>query len=740
MRLSVGDKLGRYEILAPIGAGGMGEVFRARDGRLGRDVALKVLPAVFAQDGPRRARFEHEARSASALNHPNIVSVFDVGRQDEILFIITEFVDGESLRAVVGRGPVASKAAVAIGAQIAEGLSAAHEVGVVHRDLKPENIMLTRAGRVKILDFGLAKRMEAKGQLQQNAEMSTLTEPGTVLGTVGYMSPEQARGQPVDQRSDIFSFGTILYELISGHRPFRGEIPALVIHAILKSDPPELPASVGPALSSLILRCLEKEPSRRFQSAADLAFALQTLSTVSGSANAPAERPRTRLAAPWWGTAALLAALAVGATWWLSHGTPSPRRQSGPVAAPSSQPPSPQPASSIEEKAVSSSTAKQVKESPAPHSAASTQRSPVAQPVQEVPTDQAPANAIPVPVTPAAQRAVPNPVLAAPVAGTVISTPSVTFAWNAVASAQDYWLDVGTAPASGNISAGFTGGANFRTVDLSHYLTGQTIYLQIYSMVAGVSLIPGTGNQFQFPTSASIFQSNPNGRLSETTPRAVGTKKENPKDELTYLWIPPGTFMMGCSPSDGECYDVEKPAHQVTLTKGFWLGQTEVTQAAYQRVTGQNPSSWRGPALPVESITWNEADGYCRAIGGRLPTEAEWEYAARAGSTAGRYGNFDGVAWYNGNSPNGTHKVAQKQANGWGLYDMLGNVWEWTADWYADYLPNAAVDPTGPASGQFRTERGGSWNGNPGLVRVSARFRFALGVTGAGIGVRCVGE
>jgi Flp pilus assembly protein TadD len=365
--------------------------------------------------------------------------------------------------------------------------------------------MLTRAGRVKILDFGLAKRMEVKGQQEQSAEeVSTLTQPGTVLGTVGYMSPEQARGQPVDQRSDIFSFGTILYELISGHRPFTGEIPALVIHAILKSDPPDLPASVGPALSSLILRCLEKEPSRRFQSAADLAFALQTLSSVSGRDNAPPQRPRMRLVAPWWGTVALLAALAVSATWWLSHRTPSPHRQSGPVAAPSSQPPSSQPASSIEKKAgsaVASSTATQVKESPATHSAVSTQRAPVAQPVQEVPADRASANASPALVTSAVQRLVPNPVLAAPIAGTVISTPSVTFTWSAVAGAQDYWLDVGTVPASGNISAGFTGGATSSMVDLSCSLTGQTIYVQVYSKVAGIDLVPGTGSRFRFSTS-----------------------------------------------------------------------------------------------------------------------------------------------------------------------------------------------------------------------------------------------
>ena len=221
---------------------------------------------------------------------------------------------------------------------------------------------------------------------------------------------------------------------------------------------------------------------------------------------------------------------------------------------------------------------------------------------------------------------------------------------------------------------------------------------------------------------------------------AAGTKKVNPKDGLTYVWVPPGTFMMGCSPADNECLDNEKPAHGVTIIKGFWLGRTPVTQQAYQRVTGQNPSHFNGASLPIETVNWDEAKAYCVAIGGRLPTEAEWEYAARAGSTGARYGNLDEIAWYSGNSGSQTHEVGRKSSNAFGLFDMLGNVWQWTADWYGDYQPSAHSEPSGAASGQYRALRGGTWSSVPRLVRVSIRLRRGPGLRDNLIGLRCVGE
>jgi len=223
--------------------------------------------------------------------------------------------------------------------------------------------------------------------------------------------------------------------------------------------------------------------------------------------------------------------------------------------------------------------------------------------------------------------------------------------------------------------------------------------------------------------------------------RTAEAAKVNDKDGLTYVWILPGTFQMGCSLGDSECYDDEKPVHQVMISSGFWMGQTEVTQEAYERVMGTNPSISKGAKLPVENISWNDARSYCQAAGARLPTEAEWEYAARAGSSDSRYGDLDQIAWYNGNSGGKTHEVGEEKPNAWGLQGMLGNVWEWVADWYADrYPPNSATDPQGPASGTFRALRGGAWVSNPRIVRASARGRLAPAYRGFDFGVRCAGN
>ncbi|MDQ5856716.1 MAG: serine/threonine protein kinase, partial [Acidobacteriota bacterium] len=242
MTLSAGTRLGPYEILALLGAGGMGEVYRARDARLSREVAVKVLPSSFSSDADRVRRFEQEARAAGVLNHPNVTAVYDIGREDESLYVVSELLEGETLRSRLGGGALAPRRATDYALQIAHGLAAAHEKGIVHRDLKPENVFVTKNGRVKILDFGLAKltQPEAGESGQTNLPTVAGTEPGVVLGTLGYMSPEQVRGYPTDSRSDIFSFGAILYEMLSGRRAFAGDTAADTMTAILMKDPPEL--------------------------------------------------------------------------------------------------------------------------------------------------------------------------------------------------------------------------------------------------------------------------------------------------------------------------------------------------------------------------------------------------------------------------------------------------------------------------------------------------------------------
>jgi Tol biopolymer transport system component len=314
--VSPGTRIGNYEILAPLGAGGMGEVYRARDERIGRDVAIKILPPSFAESEDRLTRFESEARAAGALNHPNLVTIFELGRHEGGPFIAMELLEGHSLRGLLDEkaagaakddatrvSPIPQRKAIEYAVQIATGLAAAHDRGVVHRDLKPENIFVTTDGRVKILDFGLAKQTGIEGGDHQDAATQKRdTAPGTVMGTVGYMSPEQVRGQAVDHRTDIFSFGAVLYEMLTGRRAFRGDSQVETMNAILKEDPPELASArgsttsgVSPALDQIVRHCLEKNRNERFHAMHDVAFALGHLSSMSGQAQAldlAPERPR----------------------------------------------------------------------------------------------------------------------------------------------------------------------------------------------------------------------------------------------------------------------------------------------------------------------------------------------------------------------------------------------------------------------------------------------------------------
>ncbi len=305
MSLAAGTKLGPYEITGAIGAGGMGEVYRARDTRLDRTVAIKVLPAMFASDADRLHRFEQEARAVGALNHPNILAIYDIGENEGSPYLVTELLEGQTLRERLQGGALPIRKALDFGVQTAAGLAAAHEKGIVHRDLKPENIYVTNDGRVKILDFGLAKVSLASGEqtlLTRSGSGAGHTRPGAVLGTAGYMSPEQVRGMPADARSDLFSLGMILYEMVSGHKPFHGDSAVETMNAILKEDPPELVATnraVPPVLERIIRRCLEKNPSERFQSARDLGFALEAISgasNVSGTTPAGIAPPEKRRA------------------------------------------------------------------------------------------------------------------------------------------------------------------------------------------------------------------------------------------------------------------------------------------------------------------------------------------------------------------------------------------------------------------------------------------------------------
>ena len=322
MVLTSGAHLGPYEILSPLGAGGMGEVYRARDTRLGRDVAIKVLPASFASDQDRVRRFEQEARSVAVLNHPNILALYDVGSREGTPYLVHELLEGETLAERLRLGALPLRKALDIAVQVARGVAAAHENGIIHRDLKPANVFLTADGHVKVLDFGLAKVLvgAASGLLYDSptaAATAPKTESGMVLGTVGYMSPEQVRGKPADARADIFALGTILYEMLSGRRAFEKESSADTMAAILKEEPAELSGDgtkIPPAVDRMVRHCLEKNPVERFQSARDLAFALESAASPSTPDARVSIEPRKRWSQSWLVAAALTVVLA-GVAW-----------------------------------------------------------------------------------------------------------------------------------------------------------------------------------------------------------------------------------------------------------------------------------------------------------------------------------------------------------------------------------------------------------------------------------------
>jgi serine/threonine protein kinase len=340
MAIEAGAQFGPYRIVEKIGAGGMGEVYRAQDTRLDRTVAVKVLLASIAADPERLRRFEQEARTLAALNHPNILAVHDLGTHNGTPYLVSEFLEGETLRDKLEAGPVPVRKATEYALGIANGLAAGHSKGIVHRDIKPENIFLTTDGRIKILDFGLAKLVQPTGE-DANVTMltSNATQPGMVLGTVGYMSPEQVRGEPAEATSDIFSFGSVLYEMLSGKRAFKRDTAAETMTAVLREDPPELMSETGsgrhpiPAgLERILQRCLEKNPRQRFQSASDLAFAIESLSGSGASSSGilGSSMSQTALPAiasprrnPWRYAWLAVPVLVIAGGWWLTHREPA---------------------------------------------------------------------------------------------------------------------------------------------------------------------------------------------------------------------------------------------------------------------------------------------------------------------------------------------------------------------------------------------------------------------------------
>jgi serine/threonine-protein kinase len=640
------EQVSSYRFESEIAHGGMGIVYRGVHTIFDQVVAIKAIFPELTLNPELRERFMNEARIQYKLQHPNIVQLREFLIDQGKFYIVMEFIEGATLThhmRQLGRPMMASEA-IPIFQQALEGLGFAHTQGVIHRDIKPSNIMLTRGGVAKLTDFGIARALGS----------AKLTRTGTALGTPAYMSPEQIQGAKLDQRTDIYSMGVTLYEMLAGRVPFErpkdsdSDFPILSAHINQAPTPPsQLVAEIPPFIEAAILRALEKRPENRFATCQEFQAAV-----------APPPLPETVVVVT----------------------EPEPAK---PI-----QPP-PQPYQ--EEKTVPTPEPEVKKPAPAPPP-------PKPEPHRE-----------PRPVTPQPSGAHLR---------TVREEPSPR-AWPGILAIVAVVL----------IAAAFVAWAFWQR-------RHNSANLQVPAPIV---------NNPQ-STAKPIVPPAPAPHAQVATPKVM----KNQIDGLKYVWIPPGTFMMGCSPGDKECKADEKPRHRVTISKGFWMGQTEVTVGAYKhfaagsgRQMGGAPDfnkDWANDRMPIVEISSDDAHDYCTWAGGRLPSEAEWEYAARGGSTEARYGPIGEIAWY-GYGPSGgrAHEVGQKRPNGFGLYDMLGNAWEYVNDRYDEnyYKHSPLQDPPGPTSSQQRVLRGGSWAQEQSASRVSDREEGLDAYPGEVGGFRC---
>ena len=657
MTLQIGTRLGHYRILSLLGRGGMADVYRAEDERLGREVALKAVPPEFARDPERIERFEREVRAAARLSHPNIVTVFEFGHGEGQHFYTMDLMAGGDLKARIRTHPegMASEEARRVASAVAQALDYAHRRGFVHRDVKPENILFDEDGRPQLTDFGIARAMESG---------TRMTATGMSIGSPHYMSPEQAQGLEVDGRSDLYSLGVVLYEMLTGRLPFEAGNTLAVALAHLNEPAPELPAALA-GWQPLLNRLLAKSPEDRYGSAGELALTLGS----EGLPHAPAQAPATRVvpvrrqvgptrragasgtrlvevAKPRAGLRGALAgavlALAVVGIGYLAL-----RATKGPEPAPAIR------------------GGGQVR--PAPVRPEAIRPEPVR------------------PTPPATPRIAPDRVrygsltLQLEPSDARVTLPDVE---------PRYQPGVRLPEGRHRVMVRSSG---YRTVTRTIDLSGDT-RVRIKLEKQG----PSTGE-------SRIF------------------------DGIGFVWIPPGEFRMGSTSRHADLD--ETPVTRVRISRGFWMGKFEVTQRQWQAVMGNNPSRFKdcGGDCPVERIFWNDVQEFIGKLnarsGGRryrLPTEAEWEYAARAGTETDTYAGditkptgkdpvLHRIAWYGQNSGDRTHPVGRKAPNAFGLHDMLGNVSEWVGDRFGDYPSGTVTDPVGPRSGSYRVARGGGW-------------------------------
>ena len=666
MTLQIGTRLGHYRIIALLGRGGMADVYRAEDERLGREVALKALPPEFARDPERIERFEREVRAAARLNHPNIVTVHEFGQGEGQHFYTMELMPGGDLKARIRAHPQGMPAAEArpVALAVARALDYAHRRGYVHRDVKPENILFGEEGTPQLTDFGIARAMESG---------TRMTATGMSIGSPHYMSPEQAQGLEVDGRSDLYSLGVVLYEMLTGRLPFDAPNTFAVGLSHIKDPVPELPRELA-AWQPTLDRLLAKSPEDRYASARELAEVL-----ASGTPRGPQS---TRVV-------------------------------------------------SMEPEAELSSAA-----SLRPQA---TRVVPLGPDVDPARRDEERPTWLEEPAQP--RRSVVGAVL-----GTVLALAVVGIGYLALRDSKG----PERVPTDGG-----GGGKEVRPAPEGLRLPSNPVNPPERIRYGSLTLeLEPRDARVTLPDIEPRYR--PGVRLREGSHRVVVRRdgyrdvtrtinvsgdtrvrialelvqpvvKSRVFDGIEFVWIPAGDFRMGSTSRHAD--SEEKPVTRVRISRGFYLGKYEVTQGQWEGVMGSNPSRFKncGGNCPVERVSWDDVQEFIRKLNGksggrryRLPTEAEWEYAARGGTTADTYagdltnprGNdpvLNRIAWYRENSGRRTHPVGRKAPNGWGLHDMLGNVWEWVGDWYGDYPGGTVTDPSGPGSGSYRVIRGGSW-------------------------------
>ncbi len=728
----------RYQVERELGRGGMSVVYLARDLQL---LDKRVVVKVLLDESPEKQfKLKQELEALILINHHGVVGANDSGETSEgRQFLVMEHIEGQTLRKAIKDGPLDFSRAANILRQVGDALSAVHAKNVCHRDLTPENIMLQELPNgkehVKLIDFGIASVQDS---------VFGAGKDSTFAGKVSYMSPEQMDGKP-NKFSDIFAMGICAYEILAGEKPFTSEEHLYSAEKCKPQPPQTLRSGLTESAGQAILKAIAFSAQDRYPSASDFGETLANALTAKehqradtkplevghvlftdlvGYSLLPLEQQREYLAelqSVVKDSEAFKKALARQNVTTLNTGD-------GMALAFFGEPT--QPATCALDIGKALQCRPHLKLRMGIHSG----------PVYKLADINTSKNLAGGGIN-IAQR-----VMESSSAGQVVVSETTATILQPLKLWNPLLTDLGMRTVMP--------GEVLRLYDLAIAKTGKLapniyaereptkmsrhnnlilFYLKA-AIVIGVFLIGYLLRQLSVPS-----DTNSEKKLESSAAADDKLPRTNPTDGLTYVWIPPGKFQMGCSPGDSECGGDETPV-QVKLTKGFWLGETEVTQGAYAKVTGKEPSLFKGPNLPVENVDWNQAQAYCTAIGGKLPTEAQWEYAARGGLPQASYGALAEIAWFYLNSGAKTHPVkTEKKPNAYGLYNMLGNVWEWTSDWYVEKL-QGGTDPAGPVNGEKKVVRGGSWVYDPSNLRVSYRDRDDASNHVSNLGFRCVWE